>query len=170
MEKEFHPFDPIINEASEVLILGTFPSLDSLKYQFYYAHKRNQFWKILGDIYDVSFKDDKAKVDFLLKNRIALWDIIYSCERKNSADSNLKNITPQDMPTLLSTYPNIQKILFTGKKAEAVYFKHFKSLSIETCTLPSPSPAYAAMSYLEKLKEYRCHLLNQQMTPKQIES
>lgn len=158
MQKERHPFKPIINQDSEMLILGTFPSLDSFKYQFYYAHKRNQFWKILGEIFNVTFEDDSDKVDFLFKNRIALWDIIQYCERTNSADSNLRNIVPQDIPTLLRVYPNIKKILFTGKKAEALYLKYFKSLEIETISLPSPSPAYAAMRYADKLKEYRSHL------------
>ncbi len=158
MKTESHPFDPIINSDSEILILGTFPSLDSFKYQFYYAHKRNQFWKILSDIFNVTLEDDKTKVDFLLKNRIALWDIIQSCERKNSADSNLKNIIPQDIATLLINYPKIQKILFTGKKSEEIYMKYFKDLAIDTVSLPSPSPAYAAMRYEQKLQIYKDHI------------
>ncbi len=155
MKNENHPFEPIIDQNSKVLILGTFPSLDSFKYQFYYAHKRNQFWKILSDIYDVTLLNDEAKVDFLLKNRIALWDIVKSCERKNSADSNLKNIIPHDIPALLSQYPNIKNIFFTGKKAEQIYRRYFKDIEIDTAALPSPSPAYAAMGYEEKLKYYK---------------
>jgi hypoxanthine-DNA glycosylase len=160
MPKENHPFEPIINQNSKILILGTFPSLDSFKYHFYYAHKRNQFWKILSEIFDVPLSDDKEKVDFLLKNYIALWDMVQSCERKNSADSNLKNIMPHDIPALLSQYPNIQKILFTGKKAEQIYMRYFKDLEINTAVLPSPSPAYAAMSYFEKLKQYTNHIFS----------
>lgn len=152
---EIHPFDPIIDQNSKTLILGTFPSLDSLKYQFYYAHKRNQFWKILSEIFDVSFENDKEKVEFLLCHKIALWDIVKSCERKNSADSNLKNCTPHDIPELLSKYPNIKKILFTGKKAEKIYMLHFKDLEVQVFVLPSPSPAYASMRYEEKLECYK---------------
>lgn len=154
MNKEHHPFEPIIDQNSKILILGTFPSLDSFKYQFYYAHKRNQFWKIMGDIFDISLNSDQEKVDFLLSTHIALWDIVKSCERKNSADSNLKNVVLNDIRALLNSYPNIKKILFTGKKAEILYKRHFKDLNIQTTVLPSPSPAYA-MNYEKKLKQYK---------------
>ncbi|MCH9813211.1 MAG: DNA-deoxyinosine glycosylase [Epsilonproteobacteria bacterium] len=157
--KEIHPFDPIIDEHSKVLILGTFPSLDSFKYQFYYAHKRNQFWKILSSIFGEKLESDKAKTLFLLKQHIALWDIIRSCERKNSSDSNLKNIEPQAINILLQTYPNIKKIFFTGKKAQQIYMKYFKQLPIEVQLLPSPSPAYAAMRFEEKREIYKRVLL-----------
>jgi len=158
MKREYHPFEPIIDQNSKVLILGTFPSLDSFKYQFYYAHKRNQFWKIISDIFDISLSSDKEKTDFLLKSNIALWDIVKSCERKNSADSNLKNIVANDIKSLLNSYPNIEKILFTGKKSEAIYMKHFQDIDIQTVVLPSPSPAYAAMSYEKKLDFYKKEL------------
>jgi hypoxanthine-DNA glycosylase len=130
MQKEYHPFEPIIDQNSEILILGTFPSLDSFKYQFYYAHKRNQFWKILSDIFKVTLNSDKEKIDFLFSTHIALWDVVKSCERKNSADSNLKNVVAHDIRVLLNSYPNIKKILFTGKKAEAIYKRYFKDLNI----------------------------------------
>ncbi len=156
---ESHPFDPIINQNSQLLILGTFPSLDSFKYQFYYAHKRNQFWKILGEIFEDSSKSDEEKIQMLLHHHIALWDIVKSCERKNSADSNLKNCIPHDIPTLLHDYPAIKKILFTGKKAQQIYLSYFKDLEIQTFVLPSPSPAYASMRYEEKLACYREQIL-----------
>lgn len=156
---EVHPFDPIIDEASKILILGTFPSLDSMKYAFYYAHKRNQFWKILSDIFETPLTDEASKIALLLRRNLALWDIVYACDRKNSADTNLKNIIPQDIPALLNRYPNINQICFTGRKAQAIFLKHYGSLEIKTTLLPSPSPAYAAMPYTKKRELYQNILL-----------
>ncbi|KIM09328.1 MAG: hypothetical protein KU28_01505 [Sulfurovum sp. PC08-66] len=151
----FHPFDPIIFPDSKVLILGTFPSLDSFGNGFYYAHKRNQFWTILSTIFGVTLKTNDDKIALLRANQIALWDVIASCERRNSADTNLKAIVPNDFDVLLSHYPSIERIVFTGQKAAAIYHKHFGHLLIETTTLPSPSPAYAAMRLEKKITIYQ---------------
>ena len=150
-----HPFKPIIFRDTKVLILGTFPSLDSFKYEFYYAHKRNQFWKILEDIFDVKLENEAKKIEFLKKSKIALWDIVKSCQRKNSSDTNLKNIRCNDIPKLLQDYPSIIKIGFTGQKSYKLYQKHFSDLHVETSVLPSPSSAYAKMSIKEKTKIYK---------------
>ncbi len=154
-----HPFDPIVFPDSRVLILGTFPSLDSFKYRFYYAHPRNQFWRLLGTIYDMAYRSREERVEILRKNRLALWDVIKGCERTNSLDSNLKACTPNDIPALLEAYPDIERILFTGVKAQTLFERFFKEVSIETKRLPSPSPAYAAMTFEEKLKRYEEALL-----------
>lgn len=95
----------------------------------------------------------------LKRHHLALWDVISGCERKNSLDSNLKACTPNDIPGLLKRYPGIEKILFTGAKAEELFGRFFKDLKIETTRLPSPSPAYAAMTFNEKLKRYKEALL-----------
>lgn len=155
--KSSHPFPPIIDKNSKILILGTFPSIDSFKDEFYYGHKRNQFWKIMGDIFGTEFNKRKEKIEFLKNKNIALWDIIKSCERKNSLDSNLKNIEVNDIKLLLKKYPNIEVLFFTGKKAFEVYNKNFK-LNIESIYLPSPSPAYAKMKYIEKLTIWKENL------------
>ncbi len=153
--KQEHPFKPIIFKSSKILILGTFPSLKSFENSFYYSHPKNQFWKILSTIsgYPANIKDQKI---WLIKQcRLALWDIVQSCKRKNSADSNLKDIVPNDIEALLKNYPNIQKIAFTSRLAEKIYNKHFSHLNIETVYLPSPSPAYMAMKMEDKIKEYK---------------
>ena len=154
MIKAYHPFEPIVFEQSRILILGSFPSLDSFKYDFYYAHPRNQFWKILNTLYHENARTKEEKIALLKKHRLALWDIVASCERTNSSDANLKNVTPNDIPSLLKRYPSIKTIAFTGKKAYSIYRKHYKNLDIETRILPSPSPAYAAMSLDEKIETY----------------
>jgi TDG/mug DNA glycosylase family protein len=151
-----HPFYPIIDEQSEILILGSFPSLKSFEKSFYYAHPRNQFWRLLSDIFHKPAATTEERIELLKSNGIALWDVIASCERKNSADSNLKACESNDIPALLQKYPNIKAIGFTGKKAESLFRRHFGDrVNLPTFLLPSPSPAYAALSYEEKLKRWR---------------
>jgi len=91
----------------------------------------------------------------LQKHNIALWDVVGSCSRQNSLDSNLKDIEPNDIEKLLRDFPNIQKIYFTSKTAQKIYNKYFKHLKIPTYYLASPSPAYAALKYEEKLKRWK---------------
>ena len=160
MKRYEHPFEPILFPDTKILILGTFPSLDSFKYDFYYAHKRNQFWKILSDIYHMSAETKEEKIALLKQAKIGLYDIVASCERKNSSDANLKNCTLTDIPSILKTYPGIEQIAFTGKKAYQLYQKEYAELPVKTVVLPSPSPAYAAMRYEEKKAVYERVLLS----------
>ena len=151
----FHPFDPIIDKDSRILILGTFPSIKSFENAFYYGHPQNQFWKLLSTLFDEEEpKSIEAKIAFLKKYKIALWDMIKMCQREGSLDSNLKNIEVNDIETLLKRYPNIQAIFFTGRKAQELYKRHFSHLQIPTYYLPSPSPAFRAMSFEKKLQEW----------------
>jgi hypoxanthine-DNA glycosylase len=151
-----HPFSPIIDKSSKVLILGSFPSLKSFENNFYYAHSRNQFWLILSTIFKKPADTIEERIALLKVARIALWDVIGYCERKNSLDSNLKACQPNDIPKLLKEYPNIEAILFTGRKAEELYKRYFgKQLKYPTFLLPSPSPAYAVMRFESKLKVWR---------------
>jgi len=156
-----HPFDPIIDKNSKILILGSFPSLKSFENNFYYAHPRNQFWPILSAIFKKPANLLEERLELLKISNIALWDVIESCDRKNSADSNLKNSKPNDIKSLLKNYPNIEAILFTGRKAEQLFKKHFsKVINLPTSLLPSPSPAYAILSFEDKLKRWNDILSN----------
>lgn len=150
-----HPFPPVIFKETEILILGSFPSIQSFEKNFYYAHPRNQFWKILEAVttYPVNNRDQKL---WLLKEcKLGLWDMIRSCSRDNSLDSSLENEEVNDIAALLEKYPKINKIAFTGKKAEALFKIHFDHLEIETVYLPSPSAAYANMKIEEKIDAYK---------------
>ncbi len=150
-----HPFDPIIDENSKVLILGTFPSIKSFENSFYYSHPKNQFWKLLAAIFsEEKPKSIQEKIAFLQHHRIALWDMVKTCERANSLDTSLKNIQVNDIAALLKRYPNIKALFFTGRKAEALYKKHFSSLSYPNFYLPSPSPAMQKMNFEEKLRKW----------------
>ena len=154
-----HPFEAIIFKDSEILILGSFPSIKSFEEDFYYAHPRNQFWKILEGItaYPVNNKDQKI---WLLKEaKFGLWDMIKNCRRDNSLDTSLEEEEVNDIKAFLEAYPQIKKLAFTGKKAQALFEIHFGTLDIERVYLPSPSPAYAKMSLKEKIEIYKRKLL-----------
>jgi len=155
-----HPFDPIIFPDSRLLILGSFPSLQSFENNFYYAHPRNQFWPILGDIFQLPVQTDQERIALLESVGLALWDVVGTCLRVNSADSNLKACEPNDIEGLLKRYSCIEAVLFTGKKAQSLYRRHFKHLSLPTALLPSPSPAYAVMGFEAKKEQWRAILLH----------
>ncbi|MCO4844945.1 MAG: DNA-deoxyinosine glycosylase [Sulfurovum sp.] len=153
-----HPFKPIVFKDTQTLILGSFPSIQSFEKNFYYAHPRNQFWKILEKIttYPVNNRDQKI---WLLKEcKFGLWDMIKVCSRENSLDSSLENEEVNDLAAFLEDYPSITKLAFTGKKAEALFKTHFSHLNIETVYLPSPSAAYAKMTFDAKVFEYKKQL------------
>jgi hypoxanthine-DNA glycosylase len=151
-----HPFDAFVPDGAEVLMLGSFPSIKSFEDNFYYAHPQNQFWKILAAVYDeVTPTSIQEKSSFLTKHKIALWDMVQSCERENSLDSNLKNIKVNDIEGFLKEHPTIKKVCFTGKTSQKLYDKNFSHLSIPTHYLPSSSPAYRAMKFDEKVEVYR---------------
>jgi TDG/mug DNA glycosylase family protein len=161
-EKLIHPFEPVIFEDSEILILGTFPSIKSFENNFYYSHPKNQFWDILS----VVFNDKKSltieeKKKFLKKHKIALWDTICECKRKNgnSRDDNLKVLKPCSIENLLKKYPNIKKVAVTSRTAEKIIKKYFKnstfSILHSPLYLPSPSPLNARLKLQEKAKIWK---------------
>jgi hypoxanthine-DNA glycosylase len=154
MQAYSHPFPPILDHNTRVLFLGSFPSIASFEQAFYYAHPRNAFWPIIEEIFDVHLENNEAKKAFCLEKEIGLWDVIASCARSNSSDTNLKNIVPNDFDQLSKDYPNIRAFGFTGKKSYDLFQKYFKDLDIEKVLLPSTSPAHAAMKREEKRKIY----------------
>ncbi|MDP3301411.1 MAG: DNA-deoxyinosine glycosylase [Sulfuricurvum sp.] len=160
MKSYSHPFSPLLDEHTRILFLGSFPSIASFEQSFYYAHPRNAFWPIMASIFKVTLDDNETKRAFCLTLNIGLWDVIGSCERENSSDSNLKGIVPNDFEALLRDYPNIKVLAFTGKKAFDLFGKYFKNIEIEKTLLPSTSPAHAAMQQEEKMKIYKEFLDN----------
>lgn len=158
MNSYIHPFPPLLDQNTRILFLGSFPSIASFEQAFYYAHPRNAFWPILEAIFDVHLETNEAKKTFCLEKGIGLWDVIGSCERSNSSDTNLKNCIPNDFKKLLEEYPNIQAFAFTGKKSHDLFMKIYKDLKIEKVLLPSTSPAHAAMKFEEKKAIYKTFL------------
>jgi hypoxanthine-DNA glycosylase len=156
MMLEEHTFEALIFPDSKILILGSFPSIKSFEERFYYAHPRNQFWPILSQIFHEKADTKEEKIALCKRHHLALFDSAKSLQRENgnSSDTNLKNIEVNDFKTLLKKYPNIELILFTGKKAEQIFNKKYKNLPIKRVTLPSTSPAHASMQFEEKLQKY----------------
>ncbi|WP_449386924.1 DNA-deoxyinosine glycosylase [Chryseobacterium lineare] len=156
MQNRISSFPPIIDNNSKILILGSIPGVKSLEKQQYYAHPQNKFWKIIFELFHEKFTEDYAKrIDMLKKNHIALWDVIDSCERKGSLDSEIKNEEANQIEELLENHPNIRAIFCNGGKS----FKNLqkilgKNFSIPIFLLPSTSPLHT-VSFEKKLEEWK---------------
>jgi hypoxanthine-DNA glycosylase len=146
-----HPIPPIYNKASQILILGSFPSVKSREQQFFYGHKQNRFWKVLAQILECPVPNDiQEKKKMLLSNHIALWDVIASCSITGSSDSSITDVVPNDLSEILKT-ADIQAIYCNGTKAYELYQKYIYPINkIQAIKLPSTSPANASYS-LERL-------------------
>ncbi len=150
-----HPFNPIVFKDSKTLILGSFPSIDSFDKSFYYTHPRNQFWKILSALSNYPINNRDQKIWLLKETKLALWDMVESCQRENSLDSSLEEIEVNDIAQFLEEHSSIKKVAFTGRLAEKLFKMHFDYLEIETVYLPSPSSAYAKISFEQKVEIYK---------------
>lgn len=140
-----HPIEPVFNEKSQVLILGSFPSVKSREQGFFYGHPQNRFWKVVAAVFDIEVPDtiDKKR-KLLLDYRIAVWDVIASCEITGSSDSSIRSVIPNDLSIILKK-ANIKQVFVNGKTAEKFYNKYIlKNLRIPAVCLPSTSPANAA--------------------------
>lgn len=148
-----HTFEPVYNAHSNVLILGTFPSVKSREQHFFYGNPQNRFWKVIAAITNTPLPQTiEAKKAMLLAHGIAIWDVIYSCEITGSSDSSIKNVVPQDFSALLAHSP-IKQIYANGATAEKLYQKYCEVTTHQSIIkLPSTSPANASFS-LEKLIE-----------------
>ena len=150
-------FPPLADADSRVLILGSMPGDRSLQMQQYYGHRGNGFWKLLFAVFAVPFSEDyEVRKDLLRRNHIALWDVLAACEREGSADANITNAVPNDFAGFYRSFPNIKAVCFAGKKAEAMYRRYVAHpAGIGQYTLPSPSGAYAALGFHDKLAAWR---------------
>lgn len=146
-----HTFGPVYDENSRILILGSFPSVKSREQQFYYGHPQNRFWKVMAALCGEDVPETiEARKEFLLKHRIALWDVIASCDIMGSSDSSIRNVQPNDMDVILKA-ADIGGIFLNGDKAYQLYMKYCKKEGQPPVKkLPSTSPANAAWQ-LEKL-------------------
>lgn len=167
-----HPFDPVFDENSEILMLGSIPSESSEESGFYYGDSRNRFWDTLEKIFDknntevpLKSQSKDKKIEFLLKHKIALWDVYNSCKIKNQKDSTIKEQTLNDMGKIFSAQnaPKIRKILvnssFAYKDFTKEYGTEFKGAQIKKN--PNPSPANRFWWSNEKLlKNWEENILN----------
>lgn len=150
---EIHTIEPVYDENSEILILGSFPSVKSREVKFFYGHPQNRFWKVLSAVFDDETGDTiEGKKAFLKRNKIALWDVIASCDIESSSDSSIKNVTPNDLSEILGI-SKIKMIFTNGKASDRLYRKYLEGKTgITAVNLPSTSPANASWK-LEKLIE-----------------
>ena len=157
-------FEPVIKDNCRVLILGSMPGVASLQKQQYYAHPRNAFWPILNELLNI----DKSKTyeescSSLNTRGVAVWDVLKACKRSGSLDSNIESISESanDFEVFFAEYKTIRTVFFNGGAAEKLYKKHVLDLAnskhpgLIYHRLPSSSPAYAAMSYDEKLRHWQ---------------
>ena len=146
-----HPIPPVYRADSRILILGSFPSVKSRETGFFYGHPQNRFWKVLATLLKEPVPDTiEEKKAMLLAHRIALWDVIQSCDIKGSSDSSIKNAVPNDFSFILKTAP-IRQIYTNGGTAYKLYHKYCEKVTgFEAVKLPSTSPANASYS-LERL-------------------
>ena len=150
MAKQFqtHPFAPVYDKDSKILILGSFPSVKSREVNFFYGHPQNRFWKVVSCLLSEEKPESvDEKKAFLLRNRIALWDSIASCEIENSADSTIEKVKPNDISIILKN-ADIKEIFCNGQTSWKYYHKYIEpTVNIKATALPSTSPANAAWSF-----------------------
>ena len=149
-------FAPVYDKKSRVLILGTFPSVKSRENRFYYGHPRNRFWKVTAAVCGCEVPETIEEMKaFLLENRIAIWDVIASCDIAGSSDSSITNVVANDIERLLTAAP-IEADFLNGAKAYELFMKYCSCKDkAELCKLPSTSPAYAAWSLERLIEEWK---------------
>lgn len=152
--KVHHTLKPIYNENSYILILGSIPSVTSRKKNFYYSHKSNRFWKIINILFNQNLITIEDKIDFLINNNIALYDMIKECEISGSSDSSIKNIKINNLIPIINN-SKIKYIFCEGKLAYNLYKKYYDNLNLECIYLPSTSSANARYSFEKLIDIYK---------------
>ena len=155
-----HPFPPLYDTHSRVLILGSFPSVKSREQRFFYGHPQNRFWPVLAAVLESETPGSiEEKSALLHRHHIALWDSIASCEITDSSDASIRNAVPNDLSPIFAA-AEIRQVFCNGKTSFALYQKYCAPLSgREALCLPSTSPANAAWTLPRLIEAYREALL-----------
>lgn len=158
-------FAPVAEGTATLLILGSMPGLASLRAGQYYAHPRNQFWRILGEIVGLDPAQPYAeRLGRLTSSGIALWDVLKSCTRAGSLDAHIErgSIVPNDFARFFAGHPQIRRVVFNGTTAERYFLRHvlpgLPARRMDCVRLPSTSPANAALSYGQKLAAWHVEI------------
>lgn len=148
-----HTFDPVFDEESKILILGSFPSVKSRENQFFYGHPQNRFWKVMANVLNWEVPETiEEKKEMLLTNHVAVWDVIASCSIIGSSDTSIKDVVVNDFSRILEN-SKVEHIYVNGGKAYELYHKYAEKITgMKAVKLPSTSPANAAWN-LEKLQK-----------------
>jgi TDG/mug DNA glycosylase family protein len=156
-------FPPISRPDARTLILGSMPSRESLAQQRYYAHSRNGFWPIVSSLFAFTDNGYQHNADQLTQNGVAVWDVLKTCFRTGSLDSDIDDstIVTNDFQQFFAHHPDISRVFFNGAKAESVYLKHVlpkldgAAAKLKLQRLPSTSPAHASISFEQKKDAWR---------------
>jgi len=155
-------FPPIESRAARVLVLGSMPGAASLLAGRYYAYPHNAFWPIMGELFDAGPATAYGKRILILKRAgLALWDVMASCVREGSLDSDIdeESIVPNDFHAFFEAHPRVKHVFFNGAKAENCFHRyvgpHLADRGLHFTRLPSTSPAHASLSLPQKLKAWR---------------
>ncbi|MGI6326974.1 MAG: DNA-deoxyinosine glycosylase [Saccharofermentanales bacterium] len=142
-----HPFRPLFQTDSKILILGSFPSIKTREYGFFYGHPRNRFWPLLERIFGVKLSTDiEERRAFLLQHHLAVYDVIYRCDIIGSGDASIQNVVPSDLSPILKE-ADIRQIFCNGGTAYRYYQKYQEQKTgVNAIQLPSTSPANARSS------------------------
>jgi len=151
-----HNIPPVFDENSRVLILGSFPSVKSREQEFFYAHPRNRFWRVAASAAGCAVpRTVEEKKSFLLRNHIALWDVIASCDISGSSDSSIRNVTANDIKSIIDN-SRVSAVYANGTTAYRLYNRFvYPALGINAVLLPSTSPANARMTEEELISEWK---------------
>ena len=151
-----HNIDPVYDKKSEILILGSFPSVKSRQIRFFYGHPQNRFWKTMAAVYEDEVPESiEDKKSFLLRHRVAVWDVIESCEIKGSSDSSISNVKVNDVNKIIKN-SRIERIFVNGRTAEGYYKKYLeKSTGLKAILLESSSPANARYSLSDLIDDWK---------------
>jgi TDG/mug DNA glycosylase family protein len=146
---------PVAGQNPRVLILGSFPSALSLAHSEYYGNPFNQFWRIMEAHFAIPaglpYPDRIAR---LAQRGVALWDVIGSCERPGSADSRIRNPVQNDIAGFVRAHPSLRLVALNGSTAARLYHKFAEVPGVPAVTLPSTSPANAAVTFAEKIRAW----------------
>lgn len=156
MSKTLFGLAPLVSTHTRILILGSFPSAASLKAQQYYAHPRNQFWKVMSILLnqEIYTEEYSARCERILSSSAGIWDVYAACEREGSLDSAIEKPVLNDFAALLKRYPNIQAAAHNGGES-ARNCKHLEALGLTVHQLPSTSPANASWSLQRKVQAWQ---------------
>lgn len=156
-----HGLAPVIGRETRLVVLGSFPSVASLQAQQYYAHPRNQFWDLMGDLFGAG-RDLRypRRLAALRRAGVALWDVLAECEREGSLDSAIRRERVHDLGGLLRRCPRIGVIAFNGQPAARLFRRHVRDLPrpVRFVVLPSSSPAHALRTPAAKQARWRALL------------
>ena len=160
-DRVIHPFPPVVDEGCRLLILGSFPSVKSREEGFFYGHPQNRFWRVLAAVFQedvpITMAEKKA---LLLRHRIALWDVIASCEIRGSSDSSIRDAVPVEIEQIISI-ARIEGVICNGALAGKLYQRHLRRITgLDAMVLPSTSPANAAWSLPRQVEAWRPFLQN----------